>query len=303
MKIQKRKGEITIEDVFKEFIWFKQYEEELSKETITVYKYHIGSFLKRVGADTPATEITHREYIDFTVDMQDNVKNPRTRNSYYRSVRVFLYWAMDENYVKRFDIKINKVQESVKIPYSDDDIAALLKKPDLKASFVENRTWIYCCICITTGLRLRSVLNIRVADIDFNSRKIAITATKNKRAYLCPISLELATYLKAYINRYKLMRNDYLICKDNGLQLSKKATQDALVRYNHSRGVLATSSHLFRHTYAYNFMENGGNIVALKDHLQHQSLKTTQEYVCKIGADNRDNGEIYNPLKQNRKIV
>ena len=58
-----------------------------------------------------------------------------------------------------------------------------------------------------------------------------------------------------------------------------------LYTYNKNRGVETTGIHRYRHTFAKQWVLNGGNVVALSRLLGHSSLDITQNYINLLVSD------------------
>ena len=58
-----------------------------------------------------------------------------------------------------------------------------------------------------------------------------------------------------------------------------------LYHYNKNRGVETTGIHRYRHTFAKQWILNGGNVVALSKLLGHSSLDITQNYINLLVSD------------------
>lgn len=55
--------------------------------------------------------------------------------------------------------------------------------------------------------------------------------------------------------------------------------------YNKNRGVETTGIHRYRHTFAKQWILNGGNVVTLSRLLGHSSLAITQNYINLLVSD------------------
>ena len=72
-----------------------------------------------------------------------------------------------------------------------------------------------------------------------------------------------------------------------------------IARYNQSRGLSKTGTHLFRHTFARKYlMDCGGNAFTLQKLLGHSTLKTTKIYCNIFDADIARNYDDFSPLAQ-----
>ncbi len=221
-----------------------------------------------------------------------------TVKSYCLTVRVFSYWCMEQGYCEEFPIKEVKAQGKIKQTYTDEELRKLLKKPNLrKCTFTEYEVWVLENLAICTGLRITSMINIKIGDIDFENNSIIINATKNKKPFMTYFNQEFATILKEYIRNRKGSRADYLFCTNIGEQIARRSMQDDIARYNKARGVDKTSIHLMRHAFAKNSIKAGLDVFTLMNKLQHQNISTTFNYLKELGLEIKDTVDVYNPQK------
>ena len=86
--------------------------------------------------------------------------------SYLRSVRAFLYYCMECNYMTTFKIHLPKAQKDIKETYSNEQLEKLLAKPDLNScTFTEFKTWVFENYMLATGNRLSTALNVHICPV------------------------------------------------------------------------------------------------------------------------------------------
>ena len=66
--------------------------------------------------------------------------------------------------------------------------------------------------------------------------------------------------------------------------------------FNIARGVTKTSLHLFRHTFAKNYILAGGGMAQLQAILGHSTMDMTRRYVNLYGQDIQKDFNRFNPL-------
>ena len=272
--------------------------QNLSEKTLKVYNNHFGIFSLTVNVDDPINTITSATVDDFVLYLRSNNKcNEITINSYLWSIRAFLYYCMEENYIPSFKIKMIKAEKKIKETYSDAELERLLRKPDIKScSFTTYKTWVFENYLLGTGNRLSTALNVKVKDIDFYNHTITLAKTKNRRQQIIPLSRSLAEILTAYLEIRGNEPDNYVFCNQYGEQGNARTYQDLVAKYNHQRGVVKKSIHLFRHTFAKQWILSGGDIFRLQKILGHSDLSVTKEYVQMFGADLQMDFERFNPL-------
>ena len=161
-------------------------------------------------------------------------------------------------YTEPFKISLLKADKKIKETYTDSELAILLKKPDVKkCNFSEYRNWVFINYVMATGNRVSTITNIKIGDIDLDNDTIILKKTKNRNQQITPISNTLKVILLEYLKYRKGDVEEYLFCTSAGKKLTRNSTIEAIRKYNQSRGVSKTSIHLFRHTFAKNWILNG----------------------------------------------
>lgn len=287
----------TIHNAFDEFIRYCKIK-NLSPHTISFYERHFNGFLEFYKGGLQ--DIDKKTIEDYVLHLREKeTLNDVSIATHIRAIRAILYYFMDLGYVKKFKIKLPKAEKKVKEAYTDEELALLLKKPDLrKCTFAEFRDWVLVNYLLATGNRISTVANIKIGDLDFDNDCIIIRHTKNKRQQIIPMSSTLKEVLLEYLKYRKGNPDDYLFCNQYGEQMQVESLKTAIKRYNQSRGVMKTSCHAFRHTFAKKYILAGGDIFRLQKLLGHSSLEMVKEYVNMFADDLKQNYDLLNPLEQ-----
>jgi len=93
----------------------------------------------------------------------------------------------------------------------------------------------------------------------------------------------LKEVLENYLKTWEWDIDDYLFPTYEGKQMTVSSLQSTIREYNISRKVTKTSLHLFRHTFAKNFILAGGGMVQLQMLLGHSTLEMTRRYINVYG--------------------
>lgn len=208
-----------------------------------------------------------------------------TKHIYIQDFKKIIDYLGDNEYIEKIHIDIPNGKEAEKIPYTDDEVKRLLKKPSKKATFGEIRSYTIVSMFLSTGIRSKSLREMRCEDIDIVGCLIKIRHTKNHKPLTVPISKTLVITLKNYIAIRQGEPKDYLFCNMYGEQMTKPCLTNSIVRYNLSRGVKTRGLHRFRHTFTRLYLNNGGSLQGLKKILGHSSLSITDKYVHTLMSD------------------
>lgn len=222
--------------------------------------------------------LTQNHVNEYIYILNQHYENKVTLYSALRRVRTFCNWCYDNEYiVKKISIKVKKEYELVKEVYTLDELKKLLVRPE-NGTFNDFRNWAMVNFLIGTGCRLNTLINIKIQDVNFNNDTILFTTTKNKKLQVIPLSLSLKKVLNYYLKLWEQTPSDYLFPDMYGNKMENSYVTHTVNKYNRNRGVSKTSVHLFRHTFAHNYLLNGGDIFRLQNLLGHSSLDMVKIY-------------------------
>ena len=251
-----------------------------------------------IGEDTFVNELTVDTVDDYILWIRNNrACNNTSINTHLRSLRALLKYGSDNGMMQPVKVNMVKCEKQVKETYTDAEIETLLRKPDLKTcTFVTYRTWVLENYLLGTGNRISTALNVRICDLDYTGCTITLNKNKNRRGQIIPLSGTLSRILKEYLSYRGGCPEDYLFCSETGTKATVNSMKLAVRKYNRKHGVNKTSCHLFRHTFAKNWILAGGDVFRLQKILGHSDITVTREYLDMFGQDLQQDFEKYNPL-------
>ena len=220
-----------------------------------------GRFLVERGMPS-AVEAIRREHIEaWLVDLAERGKAPATVSNRYRSLHSFFAWLVDEDELARSPMdrmRAPQVPEQPPAILREDELAALLKAC-AGSNFEARRDTALIRLLIDTGMRRGELVGLRVGDIDFD-HDVAIVMGKGRRARSCPFGHKTAQAL----DRYLRLRARHPHAPLDALWLGRKGALEAnsVLQLVRRRGRQASINdlhpHVFRHTYAHQWLAAGG---------------------------------------------
>ena len=259
----------------------------LREGTVGHYRQSYIQFYKYLDPNMPIEDIDEQTYKDYVLHLKTTLHNDVSINSYLRDLITTLHFFMNEGYIPHFKMQAIKVDKNQIETYNEAELKLLLKKPNLKkCSFTEYKCWVMTNFLFSTGVRQRSLMHIQVKDVDFDNNVVYVNVTKNRKPLIVPLNQTMVSILQEYLKyRHHKSDTDYLFCNVFGQQLVKSTCYTMLYEYNKRRGVDKTGIHRYRHTFAKQWILNGGNVVSLSKLLGHSSLEITQNYIHLLVSD------------------
>ena len=285
LKMKASKG-LTFEEGCNKYLEYCR-QRNLRQGTINHYRQSYVQFFKFFDPNTPIEEIDEDAYKRYVLHLRSTLNNDVSINSYLRDFITTMHYLMNEGYIQSYKMQAIKVDKSPIETYNEQELQLLLKKPNIKkCSFTEYQCWVMTNFLFSTAVRQRSLMNIKVKDIDFDNNVVYVNVTKNRKPLIVPLNQTMVNILIEYLKyRQHKSDEDYLFCNVFGQQLVKSTCYHKLYEYNKKRGVETTGIHRYRHTFAKQWILSGGNVVSLSKLLGHSSLDITQNYIHLLVSD------------------
>lgn len=154
----------------------------LREATINHYKEAYRSITRFIDDDILVNTINQKTVDDFVISIKDNLNvSSQTLFTYVRDLKTILYYFMRTEYMDKFSIKLPRVDKKAIETYTDKELEVLLKRPKKRCNFVEYRDYVIINFIISTAIRVNSLVNIKVRDIDFDNKVVYVNVTKNHK--------------------------------------------------------------------------------------------------------------------------
>ena len=288
----------TIEETFSDFIISKK-AKGLAEKTLQSYQAQFQAVARHLDVKMDIAMLQKADLDAMIISMRTVHLSPNSINSYTRTLKSFFSWCNEQG-ITRLNIPLYKAEETVKETYSDLELSALLKNPDIrKATFAEYRDWVIINFLLNCGSRAATARAIQIRDVDLDGGVVFYRHTKNRKTQVIPLCSAMVSILREYLRHRGGEAADFLFCTETGSQLTENGLRQSIARYNTQRGVQKTSIHLFRHTIARKYLiDCGGDAFTLQKLLGHSTLAMTKHYCAIFGADLTKNYDTFSPLAQ-----
>lgn len=266
--------------------------ENLSPKTITNYDEMLAVFEKYCGEhnvttlDSVDTDLI-RGYI---LERAARVK-PVSVHDYYRVVKRWLNWLLDQEVIQVNPcarIKTPKFPKKIIPVFTQQQLQDMLTLcNDGTKTGVRNRAIIL--MLLDTGLRLKECALLKTSDVDLTQETITVMGKGAKQR-----RVRLGRIAQKALLKYLISRGDdlpYLWLTEEKEQLQPKGIQAIIRRLKVRAGIhdVRCSAHTFRHTFAINYLRNGGDVFTLQYILGHSTLDMTQRYVASLKSEDAIN--------------
>lgn len=177
---------------------------------------------------------------------------------------------------------LNKRALSLPSIKHESKLPVILNRTELKELFKAPtllKHSILLALIYSAGLRGQEAVNLKLSDIDFERRTIHVRQSKYKKDRIMPLSDVMARGLRKYIDAEK--PHIYLFNgKEPDGRYSVRGISWVMRETLKKTSIIKdVNLHSLRHAYATHLLEDGLNIVTLKDLLGHADITTTMIYL------------------------
>lgn len=273
------------------FIRFLSVEKRSSDNTLAAYEQDLLQFSaylrsRRTVEEADLTDMTRTSIRGYLAQCHSSGLAPRSIARKLAALRAFCRFLIREDAIESNPIlniaspKLNK-----KLPHflTKAEMKALLQLPDTNTT-EGLQDFVILALFYATGMRVSEVANLKLENLRFEQNVFRITGKGNKTR-LAPMGADLKKHLQKYLNRRQseeklaLEFNDYIFVNDNKEQYSRVQIASVVRKYiKQVANIEKAHPHALRHTFATHLLNEGADIMSVKELLGHASLNTTQIY-------------------------
>lgn len=272
-----------------------------SPKTVSWYRERIGHFAEYLSPDGHIEEIDTKKIRHFFVYLQtehrpwqnsphvptaDRRLSGFSIHGTYRAMRAFF------NFLEREEVITASPMAQVRPPktpilqpkaLSPGRTKALMDAANHKDG-QGRRNYALILLMLDTGLRASETVGLMLDHLDIQGGRAKVMG-KGWKQRTVPIGFVARRALSRYINRYRPESpSNCVFLKWDGQAMTQNALKLLFRRLSKKAGFKVTP-HMLRHTFATNYLRNGGDIFTLQRILGHSTLDMVRRYASTIFED------------------
>lgn len=289
--------------------------DRLSEHTLADYTNSYRKLQAYLAGEHQLAAITVDDLLGFFADLASTARAPggiaprparpigaKQQLNIHTGLSALWTWALRRGYVERHivhEIRRPKPEKPAITPLTQADLKAILAQCDRSIGYARagqritdyqrptsQRDRAIILLLIDTGIRATELCDLHIRDVDLRNARITVTG-KGRKTRTLPLGPTCLKTLTRYIaaERADAIVNDPLILGVGGRPLTRDALLKLVKRLGDRAGVTGVHPHRFRHTFAIQYLRNGGNTRALQEALGHETLEMIRTYTAIAEAD------------------
>jgi len=254
-----------------------------SPHTVKSYKTDLNQFTDFCAGNkrTEVTRISEKFIKSYLMKLSEDNLDKRSIARKLAVIRGLFNLAFKDEIIKSNPAALIKNPKSVKkLPdiTSTSEIMETFREAD---KFDEDAEQVKVIFELLYGsaLRVSELCNLNIEDIDLEKKTLRVTGKGNK-IRIVPIGNKSIETLHNYLNKYPTKSlNKPLIKTKKGGRIYPRLVHRIVNKYLALvTDIKKKSPHVLRHSAATHMLDNGADIMAVKEILGHENLSTTQIY-------------------------
>ena len=269
-----------------QFLDYLQFQRKYSNHTCVAYKNDLEEFQKfladrfEINSFNGVSSDMVRSWVSELIGQ--NIK-PVTVRRKVSTLRTYFKFLQKEKRIDRSPVSnlpALKIASQLPVTIPLESMDTILEELPAENSYQQHLDYLIIALLYGTGCRRSEIIGLQEQNIDLVGRQIKVLGKRNKERII-PITTELNDQIAIFIEIKAgegIVSERLLVTKKNQIlypgyiyNVVKKYL--TLQKMNGKR-----SPHILRHTYATRLLQNGAELLSVKELLGHSSLASTQMY-------------------------
>lgn len=285
-------------------------DDDLSPKTLTLYRNCLHMLTEYLG--DPQTEtVTAGDLARFMAWLEKEYQPHRegvtrlsgyARDNHWKAIRSFFGWASRELSIPRVDLELSRpafAEEEI-IPFAEEEVRAILAACEhTKAADTERRKSFQMrrptagrdraivLLLLETGIRLGELARLKIEDVNLEAGEVHIHPYRSGKKSK-PRTIPIEKGCKKALWHYRINQRADALPGEPFFPMAAHTVQTLFRRIEARSGIANVHPHRFRHTFAIQYLRNGGDIFTLQRVLGHSTLEMCRRYLAIAQSDIKD---------------
>ncbi len=234
-----------------------------------------------------------------------------TLHTHTRRIKTFLVWCLQEEEFS--DLVSERMVRRIALPKVASKVMRLITPGEFERLYEAcgiarytgqtQRNRAILCLLYDTGIRSAELCGLHLAEVYFlEGDNFLRVLGKGRKQREVGFGQRTRKALRVYIYRHRKasQAQTHVFLSRRGSPLTPSGLEQILYHLADKAGIERISAHKFRHSFAVNYLQRGGDLFKLSRLLGHESIQTTQRYLSAFSArDARTGGlSVLDQLKQ-----
>ncbi len=280
-----------MQKLISEYLSYIENERNYSQHTIISYANDLAQYYSFLKQEFPELIEQHddtdnsiiRAFLGLLLDSGISKKSVVRKLSTLRSFYKFLVRKKIIKQNPAINIVTPKVEKKLPQFIDKESMIKVLALPDV-SKFDGARDSVMLELFYGSGIRRAELIGLNVADVDYRNQTIKVTGKGDKQRII-PYTQKARESIQHYLAfRKEIVSHSHstesaLLLSAKGKRLTPSTVNLRVGKYlSDTTEVQKKSPHVLRHSFATHLLDNGADILAVKELLGHESLSTTQIY-------------------------
>ncbi|MCZ6701908.1 MAG: tyrosine-type recombinase/integrase [Ignavibacteria bacterium] len=274
---------MKIKNLSNSYLSYIQNVKRYSLQTVKAYRTDLTQFSEyfKTTNKNNSGQLTERTIKMYLMHLSETGIDKRSISRKLASVRGMLKFAFQNKIIRSNPAAyIINPKSSKKLP-EVTTTESILKIYQIADEADENPELVKIIFELLYGcaLRVSELCDLNFGDLDINSRTVRVMG-KGSKLRIIPVGEKSIEIIKQYFNKINHQQNnDPLIFTKVGNRLYPRLVYRIINKYlSMVTDIKKKSPHVLRHSAATHMLDNGADLIAVKEILGHENLSTTQIY-------------------------
>ena len=257
----------------------------LARATLATYLAGFDRFRKHWPELTEPGQVQEHHLLEWRLHESQKGLSEVTTTLLLRAAMAPLRWAFRQDLLlldPTANLRLRKPTNRIHRILTQDEILSLLEAPlRTKRRFIAGRDRAILELLYGSGLRGGELLALDLRDLDVADCSVCVRGGKGRPRKVC-FAPSVAVILERYLKDYRPVRaqagESALFVNLEGSRMAHNTLSHQVAQYGKQLGIPDVTPHALRRAFATHLLENGANIVEIKNLLGHADINSTLVY-------------------------